>query len=297
MKKLAFLFFCITYFTAQLSAQGFSYGFKAGLNFSKFSGPSERDEAVNLETFNFNTGFHVGASFIYKFTDLYGAKAELLFSQKGGKIDYSGSGFQKFPAVDGDYILVTGNRMASLNVSTSYIDVPIMVYGRVLPWLEVSGGVNVAVLINSTATGEVNFVGESRDIDAIFNLDYNYSQDELIDLDTYNADDYDIRPVIGTGTSVIIPKISAGASAGAYYDFDRKLGKLYRPFDFGLNAGVSFFINSSLYVGYRLNYGLSDVTNNSADVSRYETGDRDSFILRTDKDTNLSMQASIGFSF
>ena len=67
-----------------LSAQGFSGGFKAGLNFSTFDGDAEVDESGNiLETFNNTTGFHVAATFAYAFTDLFGVKADLMYSQKG----------------------------------------------------------------------------------------------------------------------------------------------------------------------------------------------------------------------
>ena len=58
-------------------AQGeFSGGFKAGLNFNNFIGPEESAD----EVFATNTGFHIGASFVYSVTDLFGLKAELMYS-------------------------------------------------------------------------------------------------------------------------------------------------------------------------------------------------------------------------
>ena len=294
MKKFILTLFCASICCSFLIGQGISYGFKAGLNFSKFNGPSEKDNELNkLEEFQFNTGFHVGAAVIYKFTDLYGAKAEFMFSQKGGKINYDGPAFQDFPTTNEKYLRALGSRTALVNVSNSYIEIPLVVYGRVLPWLELSGGVNAAVLINSTATGEITFAGKTdfeTPINTVFSLDYNYSRDEPVNFEEIDTEQYEYLPV--DGVSLLIPR----NSIGAYYDLDNKLGKVYKGIDFGVNAGVSFFINSSLFLGYRFNYGLVDITNNNADVERSSSANS-GFTRRQDKDGNLSMQASIGFSF
>ena len=66
--------------------------------------------------------------------------------------------------------------------------------------------------------------------------------------------------------------------------------------DFGLNAGVSFFVNRGLFLGFRANYGLSDVTKDIYDVSLAKLNNG-ATIGRSDKDANLSLQTSIGFSF
>ena len=52
-----------------------------------------------------------------------------------------------------------------------------------------------------------------------------------------------------------------------------------------------------LFLGFRLNYGLSDVTNQSQDVDYQQLEDSARVILRDDFDRNVSIQTSIGFSF
>ncbi|MCB0615727.1 MAG: PorT family protein, partial [Phaeodactylibacter sp.] len=61
--------------------------------------------------------------------------------------------------------------------------------------------------------------------------------------------------------------------------------------------GLAFYLNQGLYVGLRVNYGLSDLTRTERDVSRKELDDSNNFIFREDKDRNLTLQASVGFSF
>ena len=74
--------------------------------------------------------------------------------------------------------------------------------------------------------------------------------------------------------------------------------------DYGLIGGLAYYLSNSLYIGARLQFGLSDVTNNEADLSKVEF---DAFTpnlelsqrykYRDDKDKNFIIQASVGFSF
>jgi len=59
---------------------------------------------------------------------------------------------------------------------------------------------------------------------------------------------------------------------------------------------IQTLLSSGLFVSGTVNYGLKDVTNNFYDISRVESNGLE-YISREDKDTNLSIQASIGFSF
>jgi hypothetical protein len=81
------LVLCTLPLSTSLFAQGFSGGFRAGLNFISFDGDQEMsaDGSVTFEEFTQTTGFHVGATFAFAFTDLVGVKADLMYSQKGGQ--------------------------------------------------------------------------------------------------------------------------------------------------------------------------------------------------------------------
>ncbi len=294
MKKLLFVFVLLS-FISTIQAQKIAYGFKVGLNFSRFSGPSETDEVSgDLESFDFNTGFHVGAAIIYKATDLFGVKAELLFSQKGGKAKYDGEGFQYFPSTNEVLVLGKGNINSFLNISNSYIDIPVIGYGRVLPWLELSAGINLGFLVNSTAAGELIFDGVSNNnlspISFTSNLEYNYLKDEPLDITT--VDENNVTYIPADGQSVVVPK-----TLGAQYGFATEQEKPFNAIDFGLNAGASFFLNESLYVGLRYNFGISDITKNERDFSRKSTDETGGYITLDQSDKNTSLQVSIGFSF
>jgi len=276
--------------TAFVFAQEFSYGFKAGLNFSRISTDDiEQFDGMDLETFDQNSGFHLGIAVTTKFSEIFGARGEFLFSQKGGRYDFQGPSYTNFSSFTGDNIeSQTGFRSMNINISNAYIDIPLSLYLRPLKWLEISAGANVAVLISSTAAGEMNFTIDGQAEEDAFraiSLDYRYFKDQRGESIPENGEE--IRMI--NGTSFKIPK-----TIKAYYDLQSGAETgLFNRLDFGLHASANFYINKSLYVGARFNYGLVDITDNKSDRSLVS----EDLVLRDDIDRNLSMQASIGFSF
>ncbi len=293
MKRLSlFLLLAIVVVAGNVVAQEMSFGFKAGMNVSTITGPSEQDDAGNdLEEFNYNTGFHVGAGMILKFTDRFGLKTEVLFSQKGRRYNYNGQSFQIFTTNDGNELSTTGLRKTTLNVNHSYVEIPVSGYARVLPWLELSGGLYAGIVVGSTGAGEWIYSGTTDGgvtIDEfLINLEHNYFRDQPDD--ELSLDD---AIMFSTGNQTV----SVPSSVGAYYDIPRNNGNLYSNFDVGVLGGISIFLNEGLYVGARFTYGFVDMTNNDYDVSRARA-DGTSYILRDDVDKNISIQFSVGFSF
>lgn len=289
MKK--FLLFTFLLAPLALTAQEFSYGFKAGLNFSRFTGPKEENAGEEVETFKSATGFHVGAGLVYRFTDHFGVKAEIIYSQKGGRIRFEAPSYFWLETANEQRILIDGNRRMSTNISNSYIDIPIIGYARFGP-LEFGAGVNVGFLVGASAGGDVR-ISEGKapngaDVETFsISQDFNYFTDEpgeaLFEIP---------RELMVGPQTALLPN-----SLGAYYDFPDKEGNLFNILDLGLNAEVNLFVNDALYLGFRFNYGLLDVTDEEFDRSFLELDSDESFILRDDKDHNLSLQTSIGFSF
>lgn len=291
MKQLISTAFFAFLLLQGLSAQEVSYGFKAGLNFSTLQGPSETDaEGNDLENLKYNNGFHVGGGAIIKIVDRFGLKAELLFSQKGAEYNYDGPSYRILTNDAEQKFVSTGTRKMVLNLSNSYLDLPIMAYGR-FGKLEVSAGVNVAVLVSSSASGELNYTALSTGGNELANiitvLDYNYYKDEV---GQFVGDETKIVEV--GSQDAVVPSVE-----GAYYEYDEKDGGLYNTLDVGLNAGFSYFINRSLFFGFRANYGLLDATNNKVDYAKVSLGADDVLVPLEDVDKNLSFQVSLGFSF
>lgn len=268
-------------------AQGFSGGFKAGLNFSTFSGDAEMDTDGNtLETFNNTTGFHVAATFAYAFTDLVGVKADFMYSQRGVDRRFEGPSYFLFYAPDGDEFLNTGDVRQSQSSVNSYIDIPIMAYYRLGP-LEIAGGASAGFLVSSTGTGSATYTNTIFDTDeVVFSLENNYFSDEA-GLGSVNING--TEPVSPNGP--ILPSV-----IGAYYNNDSD-ESLYNRFDLGLVAEVNFFLNNGLFVGVRYQHGLSDVTDATNDQQLYFPEGSTDRVNRDDKDYNRSVQASIGFRF
>ena len=271
--------------------QEISYGFRAGLNFSTFDGPLEEDSNGSVvEDYTSNTGFAVGAAVNMPFTDIFGARGEFMFSQRGGKYSFDGEGYQVFNRQTDTPVYATGTKKIALDISNAYLDFPISGYARVLPWLEISAGVNVGLLVSSTASGTLNFEGVSTGGSVIepisVTLEYNYYSDEIGEADLGN-------PIVfnADGQQVEIPR-----SIGAYYDFTGEDGSLFKFLDFDLQAALAFYLNRGLFVSGRIFYGLTDVTDTDYDVSKVSLNGTD-YIHRDDKDTNLTLQVSLGFSF
>lgn len=268
-------------------AQGeFSGGFKAGLNFNNIDGPVEDNEAYNS-----NTGFHIGASFVYSITDLFGVKAELMYSQKGTQYSYNGPSYFTFYTTNtATPIYAKGNRRSDISVSNSYIDLPVLLYYKI-GRLEFEAGANAGFLIGSGGSGGITFSGStlagSPVTEFTTGVDYGYYSDEQ-----------GVNAIQGSST-ITLNTLQAfqPESIDAYYEAADNDEKKFKTVDFGLNAGVAFFLNQGLYVGVRANYGLTDITNEGQDVSPVSLAADNSYQTRDDQDKNISIQASVGFRF
>lgn len=272
-------------------AQEFSGGFRAGLNFARFDGPSEMDGNGNeVEEFRQVTGFHIGATFNYAITDLFGLRGELVYSQRGVDYNFEGDSYWIFHTTAGQRVFSTaGQRRTLLDITQSYIDLPLMAYGRVGRF-EFSGGVIPSFLISSRGSGEITYSGTTVGGSVVepftAALDFNFFRDN------FEEDPTDIRTRNLDGQIVIVPRV-LGAN---FNDLDED-EDVFAFFDLSLTAGLSFFLNEGLYIGGRFNYGLLDVTREERDVSRVSLDENRDYIFRDDFDRNISIQASIGFLF
>ena len=77
MKRIFFFFLFCGYATIALSqSDHLGFGFRAGLSYSRFDGPSEvATNGTDLESYKANGGFLIGAIVNYKFTDLVGLRS------------------------------------------------------------------------------------------------------------------------------------------------------------------------------------------------------------------------------
>ena len=297
MKSISTLLFVLALFS-NAGAQGLTYGFKAGLNFSTFDGDLEKDDkGATVEEFNRVGSFHVGFGFSYGFTEHIGARAELMYSQKGVRMRYEGAAYEVLTSkTGGDLIYSNGTRNTLNNVLNSYIDLPITIYARPLKWLEISLGPSIGVLVSATGSGSTTFSGKTYLIGGIasektvpehsFTLEHNYLGDETGEADLSTT----------TLLKIGAEEVDIPANVGAYYDIPRGDGSFFNALDLGLNAGLALYLSKTLYIGGRFNYGLSDVTNNAYEFSQVKLDAQNARIPRADMDRNMSIQASVGFN-
>lgn len=258
-----FVLFFLLFFGCFSAQAQFKYGFKTGLNFASMRGPSEMNDAGDdLETWKNITGFHIGMAFGYKFTDHFGARAELLFSKRGAKYTFEGESYRFFRHSTGE-VLTLGNSRYLINVNNSYIDLPVLLYARAGDF-EFSGGGYVGLLVSSTGEGSLRYSGKTAGLgndvfdlatnnkELVFNLNHNYRKD---------------KPGAGSTTSGEAQTINVRADAfvsempktlGAYYDFPEDKGRFYKGLDYGLIGGVTYYLSRALYFGVRIQYGLAE---------------------------------------
>ena len=287
--RLFSLLFTLLALAAPLAAQDIGFGFRTGLNFNYFVGDKEiGPDGAELESWENSTGFHIGASFNVPITDLVGVRVEVAYHQAGGRIRYEGPSYFVFPQEGGnDVVLNGGTRNSLLNITNSYIQVPVLFYYKPFPQLELHGGAYAQVLVSATADGQIAYSGPGVE-DFALTVSYNYVQDEL-----------DTRPTATTetigldnGQTIEVPE-----AIGAYYFYDERPDGFFNTLDLGLTAGLSYYLNGGLYVGARGYLGLTDATNNDFDRSLQSLDANDTFVARTDQDRLLTMQAMVGFLF
>ena len=278
------------------NAQEFHIGIRGGVNLSTVKGPSESGV---IEKYSYANGFHFGVEGLYSLNDYFSIGTEILYSQLGANYTYEGPSYYIF-FTDGNYLLKSDNVKYNLNISNSYINIPVNIFFRPIKSLELKLGGYMGFLINPTATGKLSFGNKFNQ-----QLKYNYYSDKkpsyydyagrLLHIKTYDEEDNEIIR-------------TTRKTANAYYQFrpeDYENDAFYNVLDYGLNMGANYYINSGLYLGLSLQYGLADITNDKLDRSLKtleDDGDLyfnndDHYIFRKDKDTNYNLQLSIGFRF
>lgn len=291
MKQL-FTLITLVAFSLSMQAQGFGYGFKTGLNFNRIKSDSVR---VGEELAQ-NTGFHIGAVFAYKFTELMGVRGELLYSIRGGRNRYDGEGVFSVATETGQRYRIEGNRTSSIRITNSYLEIPVTFYYKPTSWVELSVGAQAGIQIGSTAVGQIIINGETTTNGQVinvnkfdFDVNYNYNKDK------FNDEIPAGRSIEVAGENVILP-----TRLGAYSEFPEDYGKLFNTFDFSLVGGLAFFLNDGLFVSGRANIGITDITNDEADrVNVAEVGSSTGIVTEKQNhiDKNFAIQVSVGFIF
>jgi hypothetical protein len=268
--------------------QDYNFGIRAGLNYATFRGPVETDV---IETNDLNNGFHFGVVGMIRFNDYLALGTEILYNQMGTKYNYEGPSYYRFNVGEVDYLY--DDIKLNLEVSNSYINIPLLVHFKPIRKLELVAGGYMAFLVSPTASGVLEFGTKFKQ-----SLEYNYYSDSA--------------GSVPFGSSTILVKVpqpdgsdeiaTLYKTVGGYYQytteqFNDDTGSYYNWFDLGVTGGIQYFINRGLYASVRVEYGFLDITDNDLDRSLKALDEDKNFILKNDRDTNLSFAVSLGFRF
>ena len=292
MRKLRIVLsiWCLVGITAT-NAQEYNFGIRAGLNFSKFDGPTTKTEAV-IEQFGYSNGFHFGITFDYNITDLFSLRTEFLYIQNGSEYTYEGDSYYRVFVDANNTVTERGSSVLRLDRSNAYLSVPLLASYKISPKFTIMGGVYGGMLIQPTGGGTLEFNSFDRPNEISFTqtLDYRYNSDLVMEGTS------PIRPigVIVDGQKVNFPK-----SAGAYFQYfeNEKNGNLINRWDAGVTGAVHYFLNKGFYIGLRADFGLMDITNDQVDRSLLDVNEDGSLIFDSHKDTHFGIHTSFGFKF
>jgi hypothetical protein len=294
MKHILVFLLTICFAASPTFAQeGFGFGMHIGMNYSTIRGTSEvvAGTTTNPETFNYNSGLQGGLLLRYGITDLIGFRLETNYAQRGMKYTYEGIGIQPFREDNGAAVLTTGTLKYNLNLTNSYIELPLTVYARLGDKLEIHGGGYVSYLVKSAADGELKLSNAKTLLGTSVSeykgsLDYNFLSDD-------DKADVSNNQTLFTEAGRIV---KSPVSMGAYYGRGTATGYLWNKVDYGLVAGVSYRMRSGLTAVARFNYGMADVTNNAVHAMQSGLSADKKFILRDSNDKNMGIQISFIFS-
>jgi hypothetical protein len=285
-----FLLVCMTGF---IYAQGFGSIFRAGLTTSTFRGSVLQDaQGGNLEQLGYVSGFHLGTGLRYKFdyAEKYGLNIEVVYTQKGGRIQYNGPSYFVFRNNDGRSEIVNGNRDYILDISTSHIDFPVSFFVKLFNKLEVNAGFYFSTMLRAEGGGSFTFnSGLPQNVDMTVFLDQNYRKNNIPDYSQPFTGE--TIPVRINGEPFPVPK-----TQGAYFEHTQKTGNMLRSIDYGLTGGLAYYITKGLYLSGRVQYGMNNQFNPDMFISLKDLNGTVP-ALRNDLRKNLSFQLAIGFAF
>lgn len=285
-RYILLLVFALASFSA--IGQDFHFGIRAGLNYATLRGPAAENA---IETNDLNNGFHFGVVGMMRFNDYFSLGTEILYNQLGTSYYYEGPSYYRFNVGDVEYLY--DDIKLNLDVSLSYINVPVLIHFNPVKKLELVAGGYMGFLVGPAAGGRLEFGNKFYQ-----NLEYNYYNDTAGSV-PYGSQTINVKVPQPDGTDQIT---TIYKTAGAYYQynsdqFNDDTGTYYNWFDLGVTGGLTYFINNSLYASARVEYGFLDATDNDLDRSLQAVDEEGNFILKEDKDTNINFSISLGFRF
>jgi Outer membrane protein beta-barrel domain len=295
MKHILVFLLTMCLMTSETFAQeGLGFGMNIGLNYSTIRGTSEviAGTTTTPEMFNPNSGLQGGLLVRYGLTDLFGFRLEANYAQRGMKYTYEGIGIQPFRDDNAAAVLTTGTLKYNLNLTNSYLELPLTVYARLGDNWEIHGGGYFAYLVKSASDGALSLKNAKTLLGTTVpeysgTVDYNF-----LSADDDKADVTNNKVLFTEGGRTV----KSPVSLGAYYGRGTANGYLFNRVDYGLVAGLSYKMRSGLTAMARFNYGMTDVTNNAVHAMQSGLSADKKFILRDSNDKNMSVQISFIFS-
>ncbi|HMQ05953.1 MAG TPA: outer membrane beta-barrel protein [Saprospiraceae bacterium] len=279
---------CLILFVVHLDAQEYNIGIRAGQNYSKKLGPTEVGESIG-----FATGIHFALSFQYNIQSNFAVKSELLYIQNGYKLNFDGDSYYMIRKRNGGVKFEPGILEKSLDVSIASIQIPVMAIFRLSNKWEIFGGGYLGVIISPTARGNLRFQSTDHPEDIFFrqSLDYRYYNDLAGAVAGFGGGGRN-AVILVDGVDEEVPRL-----IGAYYQYLDKSGTLFNAFDYGFTGGINYFLNRGFFIGYKIDYGMRDITNNRMHRSLVELNPDNSLKMRNDFERNFTMNFSFGFRF
>ncbi|MCE7043795.1 porin family protein [Dyadobacter sp. CY312] len=143
MKKLLFSALLLSVSTFSF-AQSFSFGPKAGVNVSNYSGGDINSDA--------KIGYHIGGLLNFGFGEIFSIQPEVLFSTQGAKVENAGT---------------------KTNYKINYLNIPVMVKFRIANGFYIEGGPQAGLRLSENIPDQtINDFAKQLDLSAGAGLGY-----------------------------------------------------------------------------------------------------------------------------
>lgn len=285
---------CIMSYALSTSAQGYNIGIRAGLGQNTFIGPVEPGESFGL-----TGGFHFGIAFQWNFSDLVGVRSEIVYNQTGSSylLDTPNGYYifdpDRFSSLNQNILIRDASRI-TLDHSNAYLQLPQTLHVSLGEKFELFGGGYISFLISPVATGNILFGGEVGDQEHSFRqgLNFEYFRGNETNFFGFGVGGTDIL-VRANGIDVDLVAVQ---NSQDFNNFDISESR-FLSIDYGLIVGGAYYLNRGLFLMARAEWGVRDITRNTADFSFSRVNDDLTPVFTNNIDRNFGAYLSIGFKF
>jgi hypothetical protein len=281
------LILCALLCVGTLAQAQFRFGPKAGINYTAIYGSPQEHQGETLESIKFGLGYQLGAFAEMSINDRLGLMVELAYEAKRSEKTAIYPAAASIPAGALGNFTIRG--VVNSKTDYSYINLPVLAtFGN--EKFKAYFGPSFGFLLGAKSDlSQINSrINPANPVTGAALTDA-----ELVALGVSQATLNTIDAGAGVGVTINQKVDFLGKNDnGLINDTDYSSDPYFNQFELGLNLGGMLNVTDNLFLDLRINYGITDRTNNKYDVSVI-----DLTTARSDSDKTAGVLLSLGYRF